>query len=409
MSKSKKHHYVPQALLRNFSADEEQKQIFVFDKASRVARLNSIKDAAAENYFNTLTIGKERISFESAFQEIDSVGSVIVNKIIDSESVDVLSEVERKSLCFVVSAQLVRTKLSRTSLVQLASELGSRAGVRLDFGDQKARIAALRQLLEIDKIADYFENKRIVLIRAHESNPFITSDNPVVMFNVFPYGEQGLDSKGIQVYYPISSDLSIGFYCESIVRKMSSFSLVPFAHKEKSYYSDAYNSISAGKAFRLKPESAGFLNELQLSQSSRFLYSSNDDFEFAELILKKRPELSLVLSRMKLGTPEEAFKKESMPNGLWLVHFDEDDHGMMEVDEFDFDGAYLELTIPDSTKADFLSGRNFECVSLYQDGSALATMREVVCEVSGESEPSIIRIRHTNESLNQILTAGLDA
>ena len=69
--KSKKHHYVPQSMLRRFSSDPEQLKIHVFDKKTSKTFPSPIKDAGCENHFNTVEIEGKVIPFEGVFQEND--------------------------------------------------------------------------------------------------------------------------------------------------------------------------------------------------------------------------------------------------------------------------------------------------------------------------------------------------
>jgi hypothetical protein len=51
---SKKHHYVPQSVLRGFSFDQTQRQLYVFDKIRMMSFTSSVYNAGCENQFNTV-------------------------------------------------------------------------------------------------------------------------------------------------------------------------------------------------------------------------------------------------------------------------------------------------------------------------------------------------------------------
>ena len=68
---SKKHHYVPQSVLRHFSFDQAQKWIYVFDKAQMKSFQSSILNAGSENYFNAVQVEGQTVSFEGLFKTND--------------------------------------------------------------------------------------------------------------------------------------------------------------------------------------------------------------------------------------------------------------------------------------------------------------------------------------------------
>jgi Protein of unknown function (DUF4238) len=129
-----------------------------------------------------------------------------------------------------VAVQLVRTKPIRTSMravaegfVRAVAGAGMDPAVISNVGvptDQDARLAALAMLAKRDGLREALAAKRAVLVEARGNDRFWTSDNPVAMFNTFPYGELGLSSPGIEIYYPFSPTLTLTFFCQSIEHKI---------------------------------------------------------------------------------------------------------------------------------------------------------------------------------------------
>ncbi|MCL1493478.1 MAG: DUF4238 domain-containing protein [Pseudanabaena sp. Salubria-1] len=115
---SKNHHYVPQYLLKNFGFGKKKSQIYVFNKTTNNFFPSSITKAGSENYFNSFQHKNKEINFEEVFQNIDNIGSKIIQKIINEKSISSLNQKDLSDLSMVVAVQLFRTKIRRTSPIQ---------------------------------------------------------------------------------------------------------------------------------------------------------------------------------------------------------------------------------------------------------------------------------------------------
>src|ERR1051325_4676250 len=290
-NQSKKHHYVPQSVLRGFSFDQKQRQIYVFDKARMTSFTSSIYDAGCENQFNTIDIEGQTVSFEGLFQTNDDQLARLLKTILIDRSLAKLTREDRIALSEVVAAQMIRTKLVRTTLRSIAEQLSkSLKEAGIDPGevdefsiptDQEIRRAALASLLDLQEIVYSLQEKQPILIHSSESDLFWISDHPVVFHNSFPYGERGLNCPGIEIYFPVSCDLVLGFFCPSIKLKIQQLLSTDQFGVEHQKYEEIYRGLQEGHSVSLGPGTVQFLNELQVRSSSRFLYSSNDDFEKA--------------------------------------------------------------------------------------------------------------------------------
>ncbi len=80
MTQSKKHHIIPQSILKNFSFQNNREQIYVYDKKTSNSFLSSVIDAGSENYFNTIKFGDFDLNFESFFDENDSSLPTVIKK-----------------------------------------------------------------------------------------------------------------------------------------------------------------------------------------------------------------------------------------------------------------------------------------------------------------------------------------
>jgi len=403
MSKSRKHHYVTQSLLRAFGVKGKSNQIFVFDKSSSRSFLSSIRDAGCENHFNSLMVGDRLIPFEDVFQEVDNSAANILNKIRRQRSVSELSRREREGLSLIAAIQLVRTKLARTTLVSIAEQLNEISSSEFEFTDEDAKRAALRTYLDPHSIIQAFQNKDLILIKSPQPNAFIVSDNPLVRFNQFPYGELGISSPGIKIYFPISPDLVIGFYCKSVARHFNLLMEEESNLKNVNRYVRICAAFKDGAPVSLGPMSHEFFNELQIHNSSRFLYSSENDFAFARGLLDAHENLREVKSTLSVGEPGKILRNSRMPDGIWIVFYGSEEHGMIHASHLQNDSWAIEFETLENLDLEKLKAISMIQVSVFENGFEISRMREVKIEIVKAESPFRIRIKHRNESLNDIL------
>lgn len=415
MTVSKKHHYVPQSLLRKFSIDDEKKQIYVFDKLQKSSFSSSIVNAACENNFNILTINDEKINFEHLFQENDDKLAELITKINADKHLNGLSNNNKNELCYIVAKQIVRTKMYRTSMLSSAEQLSK---TLKDFGidpsevsnfnipsDSDIRKATLGSLLNTDQIASALNNKQLILIHRGKNECFWISDNPVVRHNAFPYGEFGLNSPGIEIYFPISSKLVIGFFCPSIIIKLDTALNSKEEYIDKKLYTSMFEGINKGEAISMGETTVTYLNSLQIGSSSRFLYAAENDFSLAERIIDKNPEATNIKTLMKIGKMGHAPKpKTSMPKGMWVVAYGNTNHYMLPVSKLNNKSYILEFETKDLELLQIiLKDQPLQQVVLFQDGQERKGMRKVKFEVNQIGAVAKIKVKHIDDMLNNII------
>lgn len=85
--------------------------------------------------------------------------------------------------------------------------------------DRDTRHVFLRLLADQEPHIDHYLNKDWYLIETTADHPCYVSDNPVVLQNsndFAPYGNLGLEVRGIEIYLPLSSTLMLDLYSLSI-------------------------------------------------------------------------------------------------------------------------------------------------------------------------------------------------
>ena len=412
---SVKHHYVPQSILRRFSLDATQKQLYIFDKARSKTFMSSIRDAGCENYFNTVEVQGQTVCFENLFQTNDDQLAHLLDCITTNRSLALLTPQDRVALSEVIAAQIVRTKMLRTTIHSIAEQLSTSLGkAGFDPGkvdgfaiptEQEVRQAALASLRDLGGIIGALQTKRPILIHTLDSRPFWISDNPVVMHNTFPYGERALSSPGIEIYFPISCELVLGFFCPSIEQRMRELLALEHPQFDKEKYTKIYQGFQDGNSVSLGSNTLSFLNSLQVLYSSRFIYGPNNDFEYACEILKRHPEARDKQTLVSIGSIGEGLpRRQRMPSGLWVVIYGGRSHHLIKVESWDENSEFLDFKTCDLLiLRAILEDQPLEQATLFEDGWERRGMRKVRIEVMEPSASSRVRISHSDEALNQIM------
>lgn len=317
-AESKKHHYVPQSVLRNFSIGDEKKQVWVFDKMTGKSYVSSILNAGSENKFNTVKMGEEEVNAEPLFDRIDGELAAVVAKIVRDNALVGLNARDRHVLMQGVAVQMLRTKMFRTTGIDVQQQLKkemTKYGLATDHLHDptmdEAKAASLMAIAESNDITDSL-GKMIMQLMGTDSNSLWISDNPVTMYNSLPYGDKGLKERGTEIYFPISKNLVLAFLCpsyfETYRQKYPAAHVIEFIRK---------NIIAP---LPMTDKNVGFMNMLQISNSSRFLYSAENEFSFAQEFLAANPQYKHQQSTIRVGEMGKGpGRYDRMPEGDILV------------------------------------------------------------------------------------------
>jgi len=310
---AKKQHYVPRFILKRFT--ERKDQIWVFDKQKHRKLKTNIKNIGAEGGFYDFQIKGYEVTFEPSLGKIEGSVSSIFKKIIRNESIAITDE-ERIVLSNFFALQFVRTPQWRhmwdnmtKSLVQVLRDRGlDPEGIEgyEEPSKEKTKLAHMRQLYNYREFAPHFYSKIWVLLKTTEKHPFWISDNPISLQNMNDfgfYGNIGLAVKGIEIYFPISKTFCIGMWSASHeeqfnqmyekylkIKQMAPW-LIQQAIDDPEYIENLKVGIDTGSPIPSKHENVINHNSLQVKYSSRFVFSSNDDFSLLEEMIEAHPEL----------------------------------------------------------------------------------------------------------------------
>ncbi|MBK9984482.1 MAG: DUF4238 domain-containing protein [Saprospiraceae bacterium] len=173
LNRSKKHHFNPQGVLKNFSIDG--KQVFVLDKLKGHSFKSSLADAGSENYFNSIRVEDSEFNFETLFDVSDQILSEIVEKLVVTRSLGSLDEKEIAVLNYLVVVQLIRTKRARTESLDLsrkvneftkkiADQVGAKFKPIPELDEEEAKLITMLKLSNIRDDFVSISEKDIVLL-----------------------------------------------------------------------------------------------------------------------------------------------------------------------------------------------------------------------------------------------------
>ena len=159
---------------------------------------------------------------------------------------------------------------------------------------------------QVSEFVPFFENKTWMLLKTSKQDPFFISDNPVTLQNKKDfgfYGNLGLRVEGIEIYMPLSNQLSLGIFCpsheEEITKLHQKFSAIRQKQPEAAallgdratYLADLMRGISTGAAISIPHDTVLNLNSLQVRFSSRFVYCTCDCFDLVREMIKTDPRV----------------------------------------------------------------------------------------------------------------------
>lgn len=307
---AKVQHYVPQLILRGFT--EGENQINVFDKSSSKKFKSNIRKAAAESKFYDFEFDDNEGSLEQELSKIETKISPVIKEIKDEKSISGLTVHQRRELSDFVSLQFVRTPQYRYRWQQMGDILKNWLKEHVVDEEQhiieragnpdEAKLAHIQQINAYKVFSEQFFKKPWILFRTTSKKPFWLSDNPIVLQNIREAkgrGNVGLGVEGIEIYFPISKSLCLAMMCPSNRDMVKSLMAVKEKNPELALtIRQDWSPITAldqgfctGEAVLTPQDTVTNINSLQVINSSRFIFASENKFSLAEEMLSETPEL----------------------------------------------------------------------------------------------------------------------
>lgn len=314
---TKKQHFVPQFLLRNF-CQEKKNRIFVFDKKLNHSFPSNVNDIGHENsFYDERILGYEN-GTEFILSELEAIIAPIIDKIVTHGSIKALEDGEHKYLCLFSTIQMLRTNETREFLedsnqilAERIKELGYNPNTDVEnfkeASKEELKSSAIDILNRINRmpgeLVGRFLDKQLTLLQAPEGQSFYISDNPIVKHNHLPRegrGNLGIGLKGIEIFFPISSSYCLSFLCSELaeeikqnVKNFKTAKLLGIAPQiDINEAEKMVNNFERRTTNKLNELNMDFCNSLQVIESTRFVYSGCSKFLLAKNMLKTNPEIS---------------------------------------------------------------------------------------------------------------------
>lgn len=268
----KNQHYVPRFLLRYFVDNDNS--IIYYDKEWKRTGRKGVGGVAFEPYFYDKTPGEKEGSLEYVYQRAETTVAPIIQKIVNARALTCITLDEKIALAMFIVFQLNRTKtaLKETEDFQRQfwepiQEFAKANGTNLDSGPGPVKDLWLDSINNAERYTEIILKKGWSL--AGSEGQFYTSDHPVVKSNYKNRalsgirGVLGLDSDGIEIYFPLTPSLLLCIRCE------------------RSY------GVPEEDVTQYRPENIEYVNHLQVLQSEKFVFATGADFTLVEDVLKE--------------------------------------------------------------------------------------------------------------------------
>lgn len=232
MPENKKHHFVPQFYLRNFSNDGKSIAMFNFN-SGKIIQSASIADQCAKNDFY---LYKER---EKALGLVEDALAPIIKSIIEDGFFPKRFSEEHILLLQFICLQLGRTEAIASENQKFVDKFLKEFTKddpklkHIDMSLFKIELTDPTELSLTMSLNSYpllFDMGIKYIIANSQKSKFITSDQPVVLFNQYSSSRKsvknlGFALKGLQIFFPISPDILIFLFDMSVykVGKNNSF------------------------------------------------------------------------------------------------------------------------------------------------------------------------------------------
>jgi len=208
MANNKKHHFVPQFYLKNFSCDG--KSISLFNKRSvRKVFSAGIKTQCYRDYF----YGKD-LKLENWLAKVEGKVANVFKKIITSQAIPERKDEMYEDLLLYIAIQASRTTYAAEEMSQVRDLSSDK---RYSLNESESAHTALQYAMRM--LPAYYSLSSKLIIN-HTKEKFITSDNPCVFYNILTEklnisGGSHVNSLGLKIFLPISPELMLVFYDQS--------------------------------------------------------------------------------------------------------------------------------------------------------------------------------------------------
>lgn len=274
-------HYVPKFHLDHFAFDKENENVWVFDKPTASVFPRATSDVGGDDFFYDPKWEPEA-ELEEFLRKVERRALHPYDVLVQTKSISTISRQDKHDLAGFLGLQWMRTEERRNSIRDVGKlfkeTLEERFGIEWNLGDEEEierKIAETHStgitLDEVQELSDILLEKRWFVMENLTGKPLWTSDHPIVSYNQQEFPEwasgRGMAVEGVQIFFPLTPDLMLQMADPAYFWMTPQDTIIPDA------------------------DNVTFYNELQIRQSNRQLYGSDDDFQLAQDTIERIPEL----------------------------------------------------------------------------------------------------------------------
>ncbi|WP_428081207.1 DUF4238 domain-containing protein [Candidatus Avelusimicrobium alvi] len=292
-NKTRKQHFVPRCLSKNFSTKEGF--IFRFDKETGEIIKTNIKDLYAERDFYTFY--KNAIMEDFFSQTIENKCAIVLQKVVKEISLQNLTEEDIERLFAFCVVQHQRTSVMREAIEKIEHKV---LKVTLDLLNDQDKLKDKPEGIKLEDIQIHIDPEHIKYIQANnllknfsglikaikfnknlyllyaKQGTYYLGDHPLVMHQshpIFPYGSYGYMVPHIEIYCPLSSKVTLAVLDKNLP--------LTKRHPNKSL-------------LLMDQTRVDFLNRLQVGWASRYIASVEENFLLAQDFLLRHPDYKTI-------------------------------------------------------------------------------------------------------------------
>lgn len=222
----KNQHYIPKFYLRNFSYQNRQKQIGIFNvENSFYFPTSALKNQGSKSFF----YGHDGI-IEDILSDIEgnlatTLKNIITNKVLPSKG-----SIEHQNLLLFIVLTHSRNPVAIDGIIQSSNGLKrqlSQMSPTQDFETMPEIShdeAVSLSLSNVPKLIGIIADLKFKLLINKTEFAFISSDHPIIKYNTFLETKKyhlpkcGYASKGLQIFIPLNPEIMIVFYDSEVYK-----------------------------------------------------------------------------------------------------------------------------------------------------------------------------------------------
>jgi len=233
----KNHHYVPQFYLRLFGVNSKYIHLYNTKNKLHIANANIRHQCYKRKFY-----GKDEV-VENKLSQMEQRCSIVIKTVIRDGKLPIRGSIERRDLLEFVAVQWLRTKSAadeQNRIVEgIVKTLDAEYPGSNDFLDQLRKGVTDPVLLTLgmaDSIINTMDDLEFHLVYSGAHRAFITSDAPVVRYNLYNQsihkmmGMEGTVSRGILFFLPLTPHYMLLLYDPGIYTKIEKNSITQFVN-----------------------------------------------------------------------------------------------------------------------------------------------------------------------------------